>query len=153
MLKNFKSLRHRSEIVYKDKKMIIINDSKATNLSSALHSIKLYNNIYLIMGGKLKNKNFDDLKLFKNKIKKIYLIGESSKYIIKKIKDTFICDSCEIMSIAVKKCFKDIKINNSFSTLLLAPACSSFDQYNNYEERGDDFINISKKIINKNINE
>ena len=72
---------------------------------------------------------------------------------IKQIKDTFVCESCRVMNIAVKKCFEDIKINNSFSTLLLAPACSSFDQYDNYEKRGDDFIDISKKIINKNFNE
>ena len=149
-LKSFKSLKHRSEIVYQSNKLVVVNDSKATNLSSTIHSIKGNNEVHLIMGGTLKNKNFDLLKNIKNKIRKIYLIGEASNYIFEQLKNDITCEKCNFMDIAVKKCFNDTKKINKFSTILLSPACSSFDQYKDFEARGDHFINLSEKFI-KNI--
>ena len=102
------------------------------------------------MGGTLKNKNFDLLKNIKNKIRKIYLIGEASNYIFEQLKDDITCEKCNFMDIAVKKCFNDTKKINKFSTILLSPACSSFDQYRDFEARGNHFINLSEKFI-KNI--
>ena len=135
-LKCFKSLKHRSEIIYQNNKLLVVNDSKATNLSSTMHSIKSNNEVHLIMGGTLKNKNFDVLKNLKNKIRKIYLIGEASDYIFEQLKDDISCEKCNLMDVAVKKCFNDIKKINQFSTILLSPACSSFDQYKDFESRG-----------------
>ena len=89
------------------------------------------------------------LKL-KEKINKIYLIGEASDYIYNKLKNFIECQKCNTMKTAVTNCIKDVKKYNTLSTILLAPACSSFDQYINFEERGDDFINI---CLNKLKNE
>jgi len=147
-LNRFKSLKHRSEIIYQNDKLVVINDSKATNLSSTIHSIKSYNEIHLIMGGKLKNKNFNMLKNLKNKIQKIYLIGESTDYIFEQLKNDITCEKCNFMNVAVKKCFSDIKKINTFSVILLSPACSSLDQYKDFEERGKNFVNLSKKFLN-----
>ena len=144
---NFKPLKHRSEIIYNSRKLKIINDSKATNLSSVINSIKPYNGIHLIMGGKSKHKNYKELKFLRNRIRKIYLIGESSNYIYKQLKNTLNCEECKIMETALRKCFKDLKKFKNKSIILLAPGCSSFDQYKNFIERGKNFSNLSKKIF------
>ena len=60
-IKTFEGLQHRSDIIYDRNNLKIINNSKATNLSSTIHSIKSYNNIHLIMGGRLKHKNFKEI--------------------------------------------------------------------------------------------
>ncbi len=152
-LQTFKGLKYRSEIIYKSNKLLVVNDSKATNLSSTLHSIESYNNIHLIMGGVLKNKNFSKLFLLQNKIKIIYLIGESSNYIFNKLKNNFKCKKCLTIDYAIKKCIQDTKENKDFNTILLSPACSSFDQYKNFEERGKDFNNKVRKYIGTYKNE
>ena len=109
-LKNFKGLKHRNEVVYKNKKLLVINDSKATNLSAAIFSIKSYKSIYLIMGGKLKNRNYKELVINKNRINKIYLIGESTNYIYHKLSKSINCQKSIYMNSALKCCFKDCEI-------------------------------------------
>lgn len=141
-IKNFKGLKHRKQIIYKSNNLIVVNDSKATNLSSAVQSINSYSSIHLIMGGVLKHKDFNELLILKEKINKIYLIGEASNYIYNTLKNFIECQKCNTMKTAVKNCIKDVKKYKTLSTILLAPAGSSFDQYMNFEERGDDFINI-----------
>ena len=99
------------------------------------------------MGGKSKHKNYKELKFLRNRIRKIYLIGESSNYIYKQLKNTLNCVECKIMETALRKCFKDLKKFKNKSIILLAPGCSSFDQYKNFIERGKNFSNLSKKIF------
>ncbi len=147
-LKKFKPLKHRSQIIHKSNNLIVINDSKATNLASTVHSIKSLNNIHLILGGKIKTKNYSRLIKLKSHIRKIYLIGESSNYLYRKLNKYFECEVCKVMKTAIKACLKDIK-NYDFSIILLSPSCSSYDQYKNFEDRGDQFINLFKNFMSK----
>ena len=149
VLAKFKGLPHRLENIYHDKKLQIINNSKATNLFATLNAIINYENIYLILGGKLREKNFKKILNYSNKIIKIYLIGESTEIIFKQLKDTIVCEKCENLEIATKKIFSDIKSKKVFNTMLFSPACTSFDQFINFEKRG----NFFKKIINRHLNE
>lgn len=148
-IKTFEGLQHRSEIIYDRNNLKIINNSKATNLSSTIHSIKSYNNIHLIMGGRLKHKNFKEIFNYKKRINKIYLIGESTDYLKKYLSKEIKCEKCFKISNALKKCFINIKNNKKYSTILLAPACSSFDQYSNFQERGKDFKIHSMKLLKR----
>ena len=149
-LVEFQGLKHRSELVYKNKKMMIINDSKATNLSATINTVKSYKNVYLIMGGKLKHNDFSSFLKLKGRIKKIYLIGDSMNFIFNKLNLVFKCEKSKFMKKAIRKSIDEVKNNKQFSTILLAPACSSFDQYKNFEDRGNDFKRIVKNfLINK----
>ena len=88
---------------------------------------------------------------FGNRYIYFYLIGESSDYIYDRLANMFSCEKCFNMKNAVKSCKSNIP-KSDFSTILLAPACSSFDQYSSFEDRGKDFIKNIKKyfMIKKN---
>ena len=145
IIKNFKGLPHRLEKIYENNKLQIINNSKATNVASSLKSVISYNNINLILGGRAKEKNFKSFIHYKSNINKIYLIGEASDTIFKQISQNIECELCTTLESAIKQIFLDLKNKRKFQTILFSPACSSFDQFINFEQRGDLF----KKIINK----
>ena len=149
VLGKFKGLPHRLENIYKNKKLQVINNSKATNLYATLNAILNYENIYLILGGIEKEKNFNKILNYHNKINKIYLIGESTELIFQQLKNKIACEKCENLETATTKIFFDIKGKKVFNTVLFSPACTSFDQFKNFEERG----NVFKKIIRKHFNE
>ena len=91
ILKNFKGLPHRMEKIYKNNFFQIINNSKATNLDAFIKSISDYKNINVIMGGRSKEKSYKSILKYKNKINKIYLIGESSNIIFNQLKNEIKC--------------------------------------------------------------
>ena len=148
VLEKFKGLPHRLEDIYHSKKLQVINNSKATNLCATLNAILNYENIYLILGGRAKEKNFKKILNHNKRIIKIYLIGESTKIIFKQLNSTIKCVECENIEIAIKKILFDIKSTKILNTILFSPACSSFDQFISFEQRG----NLFKKIIRKQFN-
>ena len=145
VLAKFKGLPHRLENIYQDKKLQVVNNSKATNLYATLKAISNYKNIYLILGGRAKEKSFKKILNYNKNITKIYLIGESAEIIFKQLKNIIECEKCENIEIAIKKILSDIKDKKNPNTLLFSPACASFDQFVNFEQRG----NFFKKIIRK----
>ena len=149
VIKSFKGLPFRSSIIFKNNKLNIINNSKSTNLNSTINSIKNYNNIQLILGGIAKEKNFEILTKYKKKINCVYTFGKSALFIEKKLKKELFVKSSENLKIAIKKIFEDIKKNRNKSTILFAPACSSYDQYENFEERGIHFNQLIRKSLKK----
>ena len=149
LLKRFKGLSHRMELVHKNSFLQIINNSKATNIHAALNSISNYHNINLILGGKAKEKNFKKILYYKNNINKIYLIGEASETIYKQLNNIIKCKFCNNIEVAVKKILIDIKNKKKFQTILFSPACTSFDQFDNFETRGKHFKKIVKNLINE----
>ena len=146
VIKKFKGLPHRLEVVIINKKYRVINNSKSTNLESLINSIKNYKNINLIVGGKPKDKKFKKLLKYKNRIKKIYLIGESSNFISKELENEISVELCNTLQNAIKKIFLDIKKEKQFTNILFSPGCASFDQFKNFEERGNEFKRLVKKI-------
>ena len=109
LLKEFKGLPHRLEMIYKNVNFQVINNSKATNVHASLQSIYNYQNIYLILGGRAKEKDFKEVLFFKDKITKIYLIGESAELIFKQLSNEIKCQICTTIEIAAKKIFLDLK--------------------------------------------
>ena len=147
LLKKFKGLPHRLEMVYKNDNFQVINNSKATNVHASLQSIYNYQNIYLILGGRAKEKDFKKILFFKNNINKIYLIGEAAELIFKQLSNEIKCEIYTTIEIATKKIFLDIKKNQEFKTILFSPACTSFDQFKNFETRGKFFKKTIKNLI------
>ena len=150
-LKFFKGLPHRLEVILNNKELIVVNNSKATNIDSTLNSINDYENIYLILGGKLKQDNFTSILDFKHKIKTCYLIGESSNIIFNQIKFSVDSKICNTLEIAIENIILDLSQtkNDIKSTILFSPACSSFDQFLNFEERGNAFKTLIAKNFHK----
>lgn len=140
---NYHGEKYRLEIIYKNK-FTIINDSKSTNfkaLSVALDSID--KNIVLIVGGMKREDNYDLLKNYLNKINKVYCFGENKydfyNYFINYNINCNVYDSLENV-------INNIIVSDN-ETILFSPGSISFDQFDNFEQRGETF----NKLINKNL--
>ena len=150
-LKNYKQLPHRLETIYNSRNFEVINDSKATNFDSSFSGIKsLENGQVIIIGGRIKKGNS---KLWSNiiieKCKGVFLYGESSNE-LKRIlieagfkEDIFVHDELKIVIPEAIKYLKKRKLK----ILLFSPACSSFDQFKDYEVRGNTFKFLVKKYL------
>jgi len=145
VLNNFKGLKHRIEFVRKINGVSYINDSKATNVDSTITALKALGkrkNIYLILGGKHKNSSYKPLiPYIKKYVKKILAIGQARPLIFKDLKNTVDITDAENIPNALRIAKAEAK---SGDIVLLSPACASFDQFKNFEERGRNF----KKCVN-----
>ena len=141
-MKSFKGLPHRSSFVKKVKEVTFINDSKATNMFSALKSIDTYDDIRWIAGGQKKEGDKFDLSPYLKKIKKIYLIGSSAIELSKFLHDIEF-SICSNLNSAVQKAYKDSEPGD---TVLFAPGCASFDQFKNFEKRGEKFCDFVNQL-------
>ena len=149
-LSNYKQLPHRMETIYKNNDLEIINDSNATNFDSSIAGINsIEGQIIIISGGRLKGNEYDEwIKVLKKKVKCVFLFGESSKVLKKAlINEGFKKDIFEFSELKdlLNFVFHYLQ-NNRVETLLFSPSCSSFDQYKNYEERGDHFKKLIREI-------
>ena len=152
-LNNFKGLPHRQEIVLSNKKFLCINDSKATSFDACLQSLSSYNNIYWIVGGLPKHKDYFNLKKINSKIIKAYIIGKSILFFKNKIKKHIPFVIAKNLQNAINNIYKDLKSSKNLKkTILLSPAAASFDQFNNFENRGNYFKNLILKKFKKKKN-
>ncbi len=149
-MRSFKGLPHRFEIFYKKKDLIFINDSKATSFSAAKLALSSLENIYWILGGLPKKNDKIDLSKFKNKIVKCYLIGKNITFFKNKISKKFAYSVTKNIKNSIIEILKDIKLQESKKkSILLSPAAASFDQFTNFENRGEEFKKLSKKYARK----
>ena len=152
-LNKFKGLPHRQEIVLSNKDMLCINDSKATSFDACLQSLSNYKKIYWIVGGQPKHKDHFYLKKVKKRIVKAYIIGRNILFFKKQIGKSIPFSVSSNMKEAVNNIYKDFKYNKNFKkTILLSPAAASFDQFINFETRGNYFKNLIIKKFNKGQN-
>jgi len=147
----FVGLPHRQEIVFSNKKLLCINDSKATSFDASLQSLMNYNNIYWIVGGLPKHKDNFNLNRVKQKIKKAYVIGKKTDFFIKRIKNKINYKISKNIKNAINDIYKDLELTKAIkNTILFSPAAASFDQFPNFEKRGIYFKNlIIKKFKRK----
>jgi UDP-N-acetylmuramoylalanine--D-glutamate ligase len=142
-LNKFKGLPHRQEIIFSNKKLTCVNDSKATSFDASLQSLLNYNKIYWIVGGLPKYRDRFYLKSVKQKIVKAYIVGKNTSFFKNRIRNDVPYTISKNIRNAVNNIYKDIQLNeNSKKTILLSPAAASFDQFNNFENRGSYFKNL-----------
>ncbi|HCJ66100.1 MAG TPA: UDP-N-acetylmuramoyl-L-alanine--D-glutamate ligase, partial [Elusimicrobia bacterium] len=122
-----------------------INDSKATNPDSVLVALKSFSSpIILIMGGRDKGAPYTSLvPLIKEKVKAILLIGEAEEKIARELKEITKIISCATLDRAVKMAYS---LASPGEIVLLSPACASFDQFRNFEERGKIFKDLVQQL-------
>ena len=142
-LKSFKGLPHRHEIFYKKNNKIFINDSKATSFEASKFAIKSNKNIFWIVGGLPKIGDRFQLEEIKKNIIKAYIIGKHMKNFKKYLKGSVNLQLCTTLKNAIIAIFKDTRnIRDKKITILLSPASASYDQFKNFEERGNSFKNL-----------
>ena len=134
----FKGLDHRIEWVRTVDGVDFINDSKGTNVGALNKSLEVFSRpIILIAGGKDKGGDFQALKaVFKKKVKHLVLLGETKNKIREILNGSFDCEDAKDMEDAVKRAMKKAI---SGDIVLLSPGCSSFDMFENFAERGEQF--------------
>ena len=137
-------LPHRVEFFYKKNNFKFINDSKSTNFESTKFAIQQYTNIILIIGGLLKKGDSYNFKNSSNNLVDIYIFGKKNNIIQKSLtkqKIRFICfDNLRaVLKNIYKKHYLENKNSNKNFTVLFSPAAASFDQFKNFEDRGNKF--------------
>ena len=151
-LNSFKGLPHRYEIFLKKNNLTFINDSKATSFQSTKFALKNSKNIYWILGGLPKKNDKIILKNLKKRIIKCYLIGKNIDFFKKQIKSQLNFHVSKNIKNSIIKIFKDIKISKKkHYSILLSPASASYDQFLNFEKRGEEFKKLSKYYAGKYI--
>ncbi len=143
-LQNFKGLPHRLEKVATLKGIDFVNDSKATNVDAAIKAIETFDTpLILILGGRDKGNDFSPLKHQYKKVKLLVLLGEAAQTIYDTLEGLIPCQWATDMDDAVLKAYKAAGPNE---TVLLAPACASFDKYKSYKDRGEHFKRAVHRI-------
>ena len=143
-IRNFKGLEHRLEKVLTLKGVDFYNDSKATNIDATLKSVQSFDRkIILVMGGRDKGGDFKKLrKAIKDKVKRIILIGEAKEKIRGALDSIVEFSDSSSLEEAVAIGFSEA---GPGEVVLLAPACTSFDMFENFEERGKVF---KREVLN-----
>src|SRR6266568_1717689 len=143
-IEKFKAVEHRLEYVATLNGVEIYNDSKATNVDATAKAVAAFpGGVHLILGGKDKNSDYTQLAdLLRSRVKAVYTIGSAAAKIESQLRGVVTIHSCETLDKAVSAI---AAAAHPGDVVLLAPACSSFDQFESYEHRG----RVFKELVNE----
>jgi UDP-N-acetylmuramoylalanine--D-glutamate ligase len=145
-IQTFVGLPHRMQFLGTKLGIDFYNDSKATNVEAASHSIAALENIYWLAGGKAKEGGIGNLTPLFSHIKKAYLFGKAKEFFAQQIANSIPYHICESMDEAFKLAISEAKLDSMPKSILLAPACASYDQFKDFEERGCHFIELYDRM-------
>ena len=147
-IRKFKGLKYRQQIIFDNKKISIINDSKSTSYSSSIEMLKKSEKIYWLLGGIPKKGDKFKLSNIYYKNIKGYIYGKNNKKFIADLKNKIILKRFPNLEKAIKAVFNEIKLDNfRKKTILFSPSAASFDSFQNFEDRGAYFDKLIKKYI------
>ena len=143
-LRSFAGVPHRLEEVAERGGVLFVNDSKATNVASARVGIEAFDGgVHLIAGGSLKGGGFAGLReAVASRCRAAYLIGEAAEQLESDLQATVPLHRCGTLERALEAAAHAARPGE---TVLLSPACASYDQFKNFEERGDRFRELSRR--------
>jgi UDP-N-acetylmuramoylalanine--D-glutamate ligase len=147
---SFPGLAHRMEIVAEDRGVRYVNDSKATNADAASKALATYDNIYWIIGGKAKEGGISTLEEYFPRLRRAYLIGAAADEFARTLSGKVDFVETQTLDRAVAVAARDAEAaedDSATRVVLLSPACASFDQFANFEARGDAFRAAVKKHL------
>jgi UDP-N-acetylmuramoylalanine--D-glutamate ligase len=146
-LRSFPSLPHRMEEVGRRGKVLFVNDSKATNADSSAQALACFHDIFWISGGKPKTGGIESLRGFFPRIRKAYLIGEAADEFAATLGKDVAHEIDGTLDKALAAAARDAEASDAAEpVVLLSPACASFDQYRNFEVRGDAFRELVRAL-------
>jgi UDP-N-acetylmuramoylalanine--D-glutamate ligase len=147
-LKSFPGLAHRMEEVGRKGRVLFVNDSKATNADSTARALASFETIYWIAGGKPKEGGITSLAEYFPRVRKAYLIGEAAADFAKTLDGKVAYEMSGTLDKAVASAARDAAGDASPApAVLLSPACASFDQFQNFEKRGDAFRELVQTLM------
>ena len=139
-LGTFAGLAHRMEQVARLGSVLFVNDSKATNADAAAKALASFTDIYWILGGRPKSGGLEGLKPYFPRIARAYLIGEAANAFAAQLGAEVDHVPCGTLSRAIEAAAADAKLSQAPEpVVLLSPACASYDQFANFEARGQSF--------------
>ncbi|MCP4316017.1 MAG: UDP-N-acetylmuramoyl-L-alanine--D-glutamate ligase [Hyphomicrobiales bacterium] len=140
-LRSFGGLKHRMQPVARRGRVLFVNDSKATNADAAAPALSSFKRIYWIAGGLPKEGGIEPLSSWYSHIAKAYLIGEAAPGFAATLGEDVAYEITGTLERAVERAADDAaQDGDEEPVILLSPACASFDQYKNFEIRGDAFV-------------
>ncbi|HWG17878.1 MAG TPA: UDP-N-acetylmuramoyl-L-alanine--D-glutamate ligase [Acidobacteriaceae bacterium] len=144
-VRTFKAVEHRLEFVATVRGIDFYNDSKATNVDATKKALEAFaGGLHLILGGKDKDSDYTELAdLIRTRVKTVYTIGSAAEKIEQHLNGTAKIVSAGTLDAAVRTAAEDASAGD---VVLLAPACASFDQFENYEHRGKVFKNLVQSL-------
>ena len=148
-MQSFPGLAHRMQQIAQRGAVSFVNDSKATNADAAEKALSSFDNIHWIAGGIPKSGGIALLEPFFPRIRRAYLIGAAASEFAEALRGRVDFVQSETMEAAVSQAAQDAAANmRSSPVVLLSPACASFDQFKNFEIRGDAFVSLVSKLPN-----
>jgi UDP-N-acetylmuramoylalanine--D-glutamate ligase len=146
-LASFPGLAHRMEEVGRKARVLFVNDSKATNADSAAQALACFSDIFWIAGGRAKTGGIASLASFFPRIRRAYLIGEAATDFAAELQGRVPHVVVGTLERAVERAATDAEASDvPEPVVLLSPACASFDQYRNFEVRGDKFRELVRAL-------
>ncbi len=149
-LKGFPGLSHRCQWIAEKDGVIWVNDSKATNVGASVAAIEglgqvIPGKVVLIAGGDGKGADFSQLKSpVQRYVRELIVIGRDGEQISEAVKGAASCTYAEDLSFAVDRA---LEVSQHGDTVLLAPACASFDMFSSFEQRGDQFVALVREKL------
>jgi UDP-N-acetylmuramoylalanine--D-glutamate ligase len=146
-LRSFPGLAHRMEEIGRRGRVLYVNDSKATNADSSAQALACFPDIYWIAGGKPKSGGIESLRSFFPRIRKAYLVGEAAQGFAATLGTAVPHEIDGTLDKALAAASRDAETSSAADpVVLLSPACASFDQYRNFEVRGDAFRDLVRAL-------
>lgn len=147
-LESFPGLKHRMQIIARHEGTLFINDSKATNADATAWALASYPRLYWIAGGKPKSGGIEPLGEFFPRIVRAYLIGEAAEEFARTLDGKVPYEISGTLDVAVQRAAADAALDpQAEKVIMLSPACASFDQYPNFEVRGDAFAESVRALL------
>jgi len=150
---SFPGLAHRQEWVASREGIVFINDSKATNAEAASKALMTYDHIFWIAGGQPKSDGIVSLKPYFPKIEHAFLIGAAQDNFAQTLDSEASYTLCGDLKTAIEKAYdsaktfiQKTKVEGKKAVVLFSPACASFDQFRDFEQRGDVFRELVEKL-------
>jgi len=138
-LRTYPGLPHRMERVREEDGVLFVNDSKATNPTATAPALAAFDSIRWILGGQAKTDNLDECAPHFGNVRSAYTIGEAAGLFEELLSPHMPVKNCGKLDSAVREAAKDAKPGD---IVLLSPACASFDQFRDFEDRGDQFRSL-----------
>ena len=146
-LRSFPGLAHRMETIGRKGKVLFVNDSKATNADSTAKALASFNDMFWIAGGRPKAGGITSLAEFFPRIRKAYLVGEAADDFAKTLDGKVAYEMAGTLDKALASAARDAETSDAAEpAVLLSPACASFDQFPNFEVRGDTFRKLVRAL-------